>query len=101
MSRIQLQTILENLLGTKEVYFQPPNKIKMHYPAIVYYLDRIDTRSADDNHYFMKNRYGVIFMTRDADSDIPAKILAEFPMSTYDRSARNENVYHHYLTLYY
>ena len=73
----------------------------MRYPAIVYNLDRIDTRSADDKHYFMKNRYAIVFMTKNPDSDLPTRLLEHFPMSTYDRSARNDNLYHHYLTLYY
>lgn len=99
--RVRLQMELESLLGSKEAYFQPPNKIKMRYPAIVYYLDRVNTDKADNLTYAMYDRYALTIMTKDADSDLHRRILAHFPMSSYDRSARNDNIYHHYLTLYY
>lgn len=98
--RVSLQMELENLLGSKEVYFQPPNKIKMRYPAIVYHLDRVDIDKADNSTYAMHDRYIVTVMTKDPDSDLHKRILEHFPMSSYDRSARNDNIYHHYLTLY-
>lgn len=41
-SRIDLQYLLENILGSRHVYFQPPETVKMNYPAIVYSLDGID-----------------------------------------------------------
>lgn len=100
-SRLSLQTDLTNLLGSKEVYFQPPKSIKMRYPSIVYHLDRIDTRSADNKHYGLFDRYSIIYMTKDADDPFPTEFLTHFPMSSYDRSARNDNLYHHYITLYY
>ena len=41
-SRLDLQTFLEELLESKNVYFQPPESVKMKYPAIVYALDDIE-----------------------------------------------------------
>ena len=32
-SRIELQTILETIMGNRNVYFQPPANINMSYPA--------------------------------------------------------------------
>lgn len=99
--RVDLQKELEHLLGSKEVYFQPPNKITMRYPAIVYHLDRIDTRSSDNQHYALFTRYSLVFMTKDPDSPTTAEILLHFPRSSLDRSERSGNLYHHYFTLYY
>lgn len=100
-TRENLQKELEKILGSNEVYFQPPPNIKMNYPAIVYSLDVVATRSADDQHYYMKPRYAVTFITKSPDSQIKFKILEAFPMSSLDRSARLNNLYHHYYTLYY
>ena len=99
--RVRLHMELETLLGSKEVYFQPPNKIKIRYPAIVYHLDRVDTDKADNLTYAMHDRYMVTVMTKDPDSDLHKRILGAFQTASYDRSARNDNIYHHYLTLYY
>ena len=39
-NRIELQTLLEELLGSKNVYYQPPNNLSMSYPAILYSTDK-------------------------------------------------------------
>lgn len=45
-SRLDLQTFLEELLESKNVYFQPPESVKMKYPAIVYaeYMAQLRTK---------------------------------------------------------
>ena len=35
-TRQELQTKLEDILGGRHVYFQPPESTKMEYPAIVF-----------------------------------------------------------------
>ena len=35
-SRLNLQDKLEEVLGSKQVYFQPPESLKLKYPCIVY-----------------------------------------------------------------
>ena len=35
-TRLELQNKLEELLGSRHVYFQPPESVKMEYPAIKY-----------------------------------------------------------------
>ena len=35
-NRLDLQALLEDLLGSRNVYYQPPESVKMNYPAIVY-----------------------------------------------------------------
>ena len=38
-NRLDLQALLEDLLGSRNVYYQPPESDKMNYPAIVYALE--------------------------------------------------------------
>lgn len=40
-------------------YFQPPESIKMNYPAIVYSLDDVDKTYANDGVYLSNRRYAV------------------------------------------
>lgn len=41
-SRIDFQHLLEEILGSPHVYFQPPATVKLEYPAIIYSLDNLD-----------------------------------------------------------
>lgn len=50
-SRPDLQLLLEELLESRNVYFQPPESVKMNYPAIVYALEDIENAHADNGVY--------------------------------------------------
>ena len=47
-SRLELQKLLEMLLGNKNVYYQPPASLSISYPCVIYSRDRIDKDNADD-----------------------------------------------------
>ena len=51
-SRLELQSKLEELLGSRNVYYQPPESLKMKYPAIRYSKEDIDSPKTYDNLYF-------------------------------------------------
>lgn len=99
-SRLELQSLLEGLLGSRNVYYQPPESIKMQYPAIVYSKANIRTRHADDRKYLRNLSYEIIVIDRDADNPVIDKIL-ELPMSSFDRTYKSDNLYHDVLTLYF
>lgn len=98
--RYQLQSLLEDLLGSEEVYFQPPTNVKMSYPAIVYFRDRIDSTFAGNRPYSQTKRYQVTIIGRDPDSDIPDKIAA-LPMCSLTRTFVADNLYHDVFLLYF
>lgn len=105
-SRLQLHYELIDILGTRyqkvsRVYFQAPEKHKMEYPCIKYSLSGMDTKRASDSIYLGTNRYEIIVIDYDADSDIHTKILAHFPMCSFDRQYVADGLYHTILTLYY
>lgn len=80
--RQQLHDLLVAI--TPNVYFQPPENVKMEYPCIVYSRDYRETKFADNEPYNSMKRYLVMVIDRDPDSDIPDKV-AELPMSTFNR----------------
>ncbi len=98
--RLQLQTKLVSILGTDNVYFQPPPTVKMKYPCIVYHRDSIQTEYADDNPYKSTIRYQITVIDRDPDSLIPAKVGA-LPMSRFERFFTADNLNHDVYTLYF
>lgn len=99
MTRIELQEKLEEILGTENVYFQPPETIKMKYPCIVYERSGGDSDYADDNPYSYRFRYTVTVIDRNPDSLIPGKV-ALLPMCNIDRHFTSNNLNHDVFTLY-
>lgn len=99
-SRLELQTKLEEISGTKHVYFAPPASLKMEYPAIRYARGKIDTRYADNKKYISKTRYNVIVISRRPMDPLVDKIM-ELPYCTYDRDYENDNLYHVSMNLYF
>lgn len=82
--RLQLQTILETILGSRNVYFQPPPSTKMNYPAIVYSRDDVNTIRANNEAYNQTKRYSVTVIDSDPDSKIH-EAVGKLPLTAYDR----------------
>lgn len=99
-SRLELQSKLEELLGCKHVYYQPPESVKMEYPAIVYSKSRIDIKLANDAIYSKRIQYSVTVISKKVDEPVVDKLL-ELPYCSYDRSFKSDNLNHDVLTLYY
>jgi len=98
--RLQLQDLLEEILGTPNVYFQPPNGMTLAYPCIVYKRDLSRTEFANDNPYNRHVRYQVTVMDRDPDSAIPEKV-AQLPMCLFNRFYTADNLNHDVFNLFF
>lgn len=84
-SRLELQKMLEDLLGTRRVYFQPPSNLSMEYPCIRYCLRDIETDKANDKPYKASKSYELTYIDEDPDNDMAEKI-AMLPMTSMVRS---------------
>lgn len=91
--RLDLQTKLEEILGSSNVYFQPPNGTEMKYPAIVYHRDFGDTAFAANYPYRIEKRYQITVMDKNPDSAIPDKI-AKMQTSVFNRFYTADNLNH-------
>ena len=100
-SRLKLQEELENVLGSRNVYFQPPESVKLQYDAIVYGLSNDYVRHADNRPYLGYDRYDVTVISRNPDNTIAKQIKEHFTYCAFDRRFITENLYHDTLTLYY
>lgn len=98
--REDLQTILEAVLGSDYVYFQPPESVKMEYPCIVYGRFAVDIKFADNSPYANKKGYQVTVIDKDPDSEIPDKVMA-LPLCSYQRFFTVDNLNHDIYNLYY
>ena len=99
--RANLQTELEEVLGSPNVYFQPPPSIRMSYDAIRYKLGGKDLKHASNKVYRLTNQYDGVVITRDPDTTIPDRILARFEMCSFGSPYIADNLYHYPFTLYY
>lgn len=97
--RLALHELLCEKLGSRNVYFQPPESVKMKYPAIVYSRNRIENTSADNVVYRQSVRYTITVIDRDPDSEIVEQI-SQIPRIMFDRSYVSDNLNHDTFTLF-
>ena len=99
-SRLELQSKFEDILGSRNVYFQPPSSVRMQYPAIVYSRKNIESRFANNNIYRKLPCYEVVLIDKNPDSEFIDKIL-ELPYCSFDRHYEADNLNHDVFTIFY
>lgn len=99
-NRLKLHELLCEALGSRQVYFQPPESVKMKYPAIVYSRNRIDNEHADDDVYMQSPSYSITVIDKNPDSEIVERV-SRLPMCRFDRHFTADNLNHDTFTIYY
>lgn len=99
-SRLELQTLLEEILGSRNVYFQPPPSVQMKYPAIRYALSNIDLSHANNDVYKHDTSYELTLIDYDPDSPIVNKLI-HLPKCRFGRPYTAEGLNHWTFTLFY
>ncbi len=98
--RLLFHEVLCEVLGSRNVYFQPPASVEMKYPAIVYSRDGIDSKHANNGVYLSQMRYSVTVIDKDPDSPIVGKV-ALLPTSKFNRHYEKDNLNHDVYTIFY
>ena len=98
--RSEFNSILENVVGGKRVYYQPPVNIQMKYPAIVYDREYTKVDRADNGRHITTVRYNVQLITTDPDDPIIEKLL-DLPYSSQDRHYVSDRLHHYVFNIYY
>lgn len=88
------------LLGSRNVYFQPPESVKMQYPAIRYNLGGYDIDKANNGNYRTLPTYEGVLIDRNPDSEFIEKIL-QLPYCSLGRPYVVDNLNHYPFTIYY
>lgn len=99
MTRLEFNGVLKGILGTNQVYFQPPESVKMKYPAIVYELNDIQNVYADDSTYLRHKSYSVTLMDKNPDSEF-IEAIANLPKCKFNRFFVSENINHWVFTIF-
>lgn len=98
--RLELHQILTDVLGSKNVYFQPPASMHLKYPCIIYQYETGDTQFADDLPYIFVRKYQIQVIDPNPDTEIPDKI-ARLPRCLNDRNYTADNLNHYTFNIYY
>lgn len=69
-SRLKLHYELVDILGSNNVYYQPPESIKIQYPAIIYSRENIKNNFANNKVYIQNNNYKITVIDKNPDSEI-------------------------------
>lgn len=99
-SRLELHELLCETLGSRNVYFQPPESLKLHYPAIVYSRSSINNTHANDSVYIQSRAYELVVIDEDPDSTIVDDV-SKLPMCSHNRNYKVDNLNHDAFTIYY
>lgn len=98
--RYELHEKLCTLLGSRNVYYQPPPTVRMSYPAIVYKRSTIANNYANDDVYIQNFAYDVTVIDSNPDSRIVFE-LSKFPKCRFNRHYTSDNLNHDVFTIYY
>ena len=87
--------------GKPHVYFQPPKDQQIEYPCIIYKLDDMPSRHADNRPYQWSHRYQVMVIDRNPESPLRERVqampTARMKTAPYER----DNLHHFVFSLYY
>lgn len=100
VKRLELQAILEGVLGSPNVYFQPPASVKMKYPAIVYKRKSRSVVHANDTVYRQLPEYELTLIDPDPDSEFIEKIM-QLTYCRFDRHFTANDLNHDVFSINY
>lgn len=104
--REQLGQLLAAVLGSSNVYFQPPPSLSMKYPCIRYKLGDSGPQApfanarANDKLYAVRNLYTVTLIDANPDTLIAAK-LRQLEYCKLVRCYTADNLNHYVFSLYW
>lgn len=98
-TRLDLQTKLEELLGSEYVYYQPPASVQLIYPAIVYEKSDIRSNYANNAGYISHDFYDITVIDKRPDNPVIRKILS-LPGARFNRHFKADNLNHDVIKLY-
>lgn len=98
--RLEFQDTLEAVLGSENVYFQPPENFAIQYPCIVYEVDNASAKYADNGSYLYTQRYQVTYIDYSPISAVKGK-LARLPLSAFSRHFATSGLNHDVFVIYH
>lgn len=99
MTRLELHEVFVNLLGSRNVYFQPPETLKIKHPCIIYSYAGPKISYGSNIPYIRKDGYSVTLVDEDPEPETFEKLL-NLPYSRFGRFFSKDNLNHWTFMLY-
>lgn len=99
--RLEFHELLCTMLGSRNVYFQPPETIKLHYPCIVYSAGEDPIRYADNHHYLKADCYEVQIIAKDPTLELFETFTSKWQYAREKVPFTADNLNHHNYTVYF
>lgn len=99
INREELSISLHNILGTNNVYFNPPKTVNINYPAIIYFRNDIQNTQANNKVYKQDVVYTITVVDFNPDSEI-VKRVSQLPLCRYIRHYKADGLNHDVFELY-
>lgn len=96
--RLALHSVLTGICD--HVYFQPPESIKIVYPAIIYKRDGLMDIFSDDDIYHRRDEFLVTVVDTDPDSSV-VEAVSKLRFCSFQSSFVSENLNHTNFQIYY
>ena len=98
--RLELHEKFCEILGSRNAYYNPPESLKLKYPAIVYNPKPIDNSFANNGVYMQSQGYKVIVIDEDPEGVI-AKKVSQLPTCRPISHFTSDNLVHDVFELYH
>lgn len=98
--RYELHELLCKILGSRNVYFQPPENVRLKYPCIVYERSDIRNSNAENDVYRQTFHYMITVIDPDPDSII-VNSLSKQPKIRFNRHFVMDGLNHDVFSIYY
>ena len=91
--------LLQKAVDHNRVYFQPPENLKIGYPAVVFHLSKIKLDHADDVPYKGAREYSITLITKEPEPEVLDEII-KIPYTTLDTTYISDGMNHFVFTTY-
>lgn len=99
--RLTLDAELRELLGSSNVYFQPPESKKLVYDCFVYSDESPLVRNADNRSYLIQRGYEVIHIYKNPDGSMKERFLEHFKYASFSAHYVRDSLYHDVYRLFF
>ena len=99
--RLDLQAKFEEILESRNVYFQSPASVMMRYPAIRYELKDFRAKPANNSASYISNTgYECVLITKEPANEKLLGQIFGIPYCKFGRYYRADNLHHYTFTIY-
>lgn len=98
-SRTDLQSMLERILGSSNVYYQSPPNTGMKYPCIVYGFAGYNRQDADNKPYVLSGKWEITHMYKSVSNDKIRDEMINVMGCAFDRRIVKDGIYNDYYNL--